>query len=152
MRKLWRTLVSGVVSTVIMMFLLLLIDIQTRARLLLFETLARLFGLPGRVGLGFLVAVFFGVVVWPALFVAAEPYLPPEGDEAVSGMLFATALWVGFLLIGTAEIPLFLFPFYAAVTLITHLVYGFVLGLVYGWEPLAANRSSMGQRMNGGEG
>lgn len=117
----------------------LLIEVQTRARLALFEALARFVGLPDRLVLGFLVFAFFGVVVWPLVFVVVDPHLLPEDDSAVSGMVFATILWVGFVLIGTAEIVPILLPFYAAVTLVAHLVYGFTLGLVYGWTPLASD-------------
>lgn len=147
MRKVWRALTSGIVSTLAMSLAFLMVNVQTRAQLRLFEAMARFFRVPGRVGLGFLVFVFFGVVVWPLLFAAIEPYLPPEGDPAVSGMLFATVLWVGFVIIGTTEIAAIVLPFYLAVTLVTHLVYGFTLGLVYGWKALALEGESpaMGQ-------
>lgn len=153
MRKVGRAIVAGVVSTFAMMVLLLMVEVQTRTQLLLFEALARLFGMPDQVELGFVVAAVFGVVVWPLLFVFVEPYLPPGDDPAVSGMLFATVLWVGFVLVGTAEVPLLVFPFYVAATLFTHLVYGFTLGLVYGWEPLASNHRSrsVGQSVDGGD-
>lgn len=154
MRKVWRAIAGGIVSTFAMMSIFLVVDVQTRARLLLFEALARLFWMPDHVGLGFLIAVFFGVVVWPLVFVFLEPRLPPGDDPAVSGMLFATVLWVGFVLIGTSEITTLLFPFYLAVTLLTHLVYGFVLGLVYGWAPLASSRDAgaVGPAVDGGDG
>ena len=153
MRKVGRAILAGVVSTSAMMVLLLMVEVQTRTRLLLFEALARLFGMPDRVALGFVVAATFGVVVWPLLFVLVEPYLPPDDDAAVSGMLFATVLWVGFVLLGTSEVPLLVFPFYVAATLFTHLVYGFTLGLVYGWAPLAPNHRSrsVGQSVDGGD-
>lgn len=142
MRKVWRALTSGIVSTLVMSTAFLMVDVQTRAELGLFQALSRFFGMPDRVGLGFLIFVFFGVVVWPLVFAAVEPYLPPEGDAAVSGMLFATVLWVGFVLIGTTEIAAIILPFYVAVTLVTHLLYGFTMGLVYGWDALALDAES----------
>lgn len=153
MKKRWRALLSGAAGTLAMTTVFLVIDVETRARLLLFEALARFFGVPERVGLGFLVFVVFGVVVWPLLFATLEPRLPPQGDAAVSGMLFATVLWVGFVLIGTSEIVVLLFPFYAAVTLVVHLVYGFTMGLVYGWHALASRPegSAVGRRVDSGE-
>lgn len=136
MQRVWRAIAGGVAGTLAMSTALLLVDVQTRARLALYEALARLFGVPDSVGLGFLIFAFFGVVVWPLLFVLVESKLPPSGDPAVSGMLFASMLWLGFVLLGTTEILVVLLPFYAVVTLLVHLVYGFTLGLVYGWRPL----------------
>lgn len=149
MRRAWRAVVGGLVSTLAMATIFLLIEVQTRARLRLFEALARFVGLPDRLVLGFLVFVFFGVVVWPLVFVVADQYLPPRDDSAVSGMVFATILWVGFLVIGTAEIAVVLLPFYAAVTLVAHLVYGFTLGLVYGWAPLATDGQTISRSVDG---
>lgn len=115
---------------------LLIVDVETRSRLSLFEVLARFFGMPGQVGRGLLIFLFFGIVVWPLLFALLYPYLPPQQDPAVKGMVLATVLWMGFVLIGTTQINVALILFYLVVTLLTHLVYGFTLGLVYGWtEP-----------------
>lgn len=153
MRKAWRAIVAGVASTFVHMSILLLVDVQTRARLPLFEALARLFRVPGQVGLGFLISVTFGVIVWPLLFIFVEPYLPPKDDEAVSGMLFAIGLWVGVVLLGTAEMRYLLLPFYLGATLVTNLAYGFTLGLVYGWAPLSepgASRAT-GRGIDGGQ-
>lgn len=136
MQRVWRAVVGGLAGTFAMSAALLVVDVQTRTQLALYEALARLFGLPDSVGLGFLVFAFFGVVVWPLLFALVESKLPPPGDAAVSGMLFSSVLWLGFLLIGTTELSVLLLPFYAVVTLLVHLVYGFTLGLVYGWRPL----------------
>lgn len=137
MRKAWRAITGGIAGTLAMSTAFLMVDVQTRTKLELFEALARFFGVGERVGLGFLIFVFFGVVVWPLFFAAIDPYLPPKGDAAVSGMVFATVLWVGFVLIGTTQIAVIVLPFYLGVTLLTHLVYGFTMGLVYGWNALA---------------
>lgn len=119
-----------------MIFSLLIIDVETRSKLSLFEALARFFGVPGDVGLGVLVFLVFGVFVWPVVFVYVSPYLPPKGDQAVKGMVFATVLWVAFILIGSAQMDVILVLFYLVITLFTHLAYGFTLGLLYGWtEP-----------------
>lgn len=128
-----RALTAGIASTAVMSIILLVIDVQTRARLSLFEAIARLFGLYGHIGWGLLVFLFFGVVVWPILFAKIYPSLPPERDLAVKGMVLATGLWIGFVLIGTAKVDAILVLFYLVVTLLPHLVYGFVLGVVYGW-------------------
>jgi hypothetical protein len=139
-----RAITGGAVSTTVMVVTLLVVDIETRSRLSLFEAIARFVGVPGNTGLGFIVFLAFGVVVWPLLFAFLEPYLPPAHDSAVSGMLFASALWVAFMLVGTAEITVILVAFYAAVTLLAHLAYGFTLGLVYGWDGWTSDASTTG--------
>ncbi|UPM45168.1 DUF6789 family protein [Halocatena salina] len=136
MHKVQRAITAGVASTIVMSVALLIVDVETRSKLSLFDALARFFGMPGRVGRGLLLFLFFGVVVWPLLFALLYPYLPPQHDPAVKGMVLATVLWIGFVLIGTTQIDTSIVLFYLIVTLLTHLAYGFTLGLVYGWtEP-----------------
>lgn len=152
MQRAWRAIVGGITGTLVMSVALLVMEVQTRARLALYEALARLFGVPDSLGLGFLIFAFFGVVVWPLLFTLVESKLPPSGDPAVSAMLFSSVLWLGFVLLGTTEIQVLLLPFYAVVTLLVHLVYGFTLGLVYGWRPLLseAEARSLGHGLEQG--
>ncbi|RRJ31497.1 DUF6789 family protein [Halocatena pleomorpha] len=133
MHKVQRAITAGVASTTVMSMALLIVDVQTRSELSLFDALARFFGMPGRVGRGLLIFFFFGIVVWPLLFALLFPYLPPQHDPAVKGMLLATVLWIGFVLVGTAQIDTSVVLFYLAVTLLTHLAYGFTLGAVYNW-------------------
>ena len=129
-----RAAVGGLAGTIAMGTLLVLLEVQMRTRLLLFEAVARFFQVPGRADFGVVLAGLFGVVVWPPIFAAVEPYLPPE-DPAVSGMVFAAGLWVAFVALATTEVTVVLLPLYLAVTLLAHLVYGFTLGTVYGWTP-----------------
>lgn len=133
MHKVLRAITAGVASTTVMTVALLIVDVETRSKLSLFEAIARFFGMPGQMGRGLLIFLFFGVVVWPLLFVLLYPYLPPQQDPAVKGMVLATVLWAGFVLVGTAEIHTVIVLFYLVMTLIIHLAYGFTLGLVYGW-------------------
>jgi hypothetical protein len=143
MHKVLRAIGSGAIATTAMLFTLLLVDVETRSKLSLFEALARFFGMAGNVSLGILVFLFFGVIVWPVLFVYLSPYLPPKRDTAVKGAVFATLLWVAFVLIGSAQMDVILVLFYLIVTLLTHLVYGFILGLLYGWTgPKRTSRSA----------
>ena len=129
-----RAAVGGLAGTIAMGTLLVLLEVQMRARLLLFDAVARFFQVPGRADLGVAPAGLFGVVVWPPIFAAVEPHLPPE-DPAVSGMVFAAGLWVAFVALATTEVTVVLLPLYLTVTLLAHLVYGFTLGTVYGWTP-----------------
>ena len=129
-----RAAVGGLAGTIAMGTLLFLLEVQMRARLLLFDAVARFFQVPGRADFGVILAGLFGVVVWPPIFAAVEPYLPPE-DPAVSGMVFAAGLWVAFVALATTEVTVVLLPLYLTVTLLAHLAYGFTLGWVYGWNP-----------------
>lgn len=150
MSKALRAITAGVVSTTVMVVVLFLADVETRSRLSLFDAMARFVGMPGNVAVGFLLFLFVGIVVWPLLFALADPHLPPKHDSAVSGMLFAVAVWVAFVLTGTTEIHVILALFYAVVTLLAHLAYGFTLGLVYGWmEPAATAQTVVGPEPNG---
>lgn len=133
MHRALRAFVGGSVATAVMTIALLVMDVETRAQLGLFEALARFFGMPNQVGLGFLAFLAFGVFVWPLVFAAVESHIPPRKDVAVRGMLFGAALWVAFAVIATAELQVILVFLYAALTLFAHLLYGFTLGLVYGW-------------------
>lgn len=129
-----------------MIVALLIVDVETRSKLSLFPALAWFFGMPGQVGRGLLIFVFFGIVVWPLLFALLYPYLPPQQDSVVKGMVLATVLWMGFVLLGTNQINVTLVLFYLVVTLLTHLAYGFTLGLVYGWtEPTPAPSATNNQ-------
>lgn len=145
MHKALRALAGGVAATTVMVVALVVMDVETRSRLLLFEALARFFGLPEQVTLGFVIFLLFGSVIWPLLFAVIEPYLPPGGDPAVSGMLFAGVLWVAFLVVGTGGINSILIPLYAVMTLLAHLAYGFTLGLVYGWTVWAPSARTADQ-------
>lgn len=153
MRKALRAITGGVVGTTIMVVALLVMDVETRSKLSLFEAIARFFGVPNQVALGFLVFLFFGVVVWPLVFAAVDPYIPPGEDSAVSAMLFAAALWLAFMVVGTAEMDIILLPLYAIMTLLAHLAYGFTLGLVYGWRgwPSTSEPASIGREFGGEE-
>ena len=141
MHRILRATGSGVIATTVMIFALLIIDVETRSKLSLFEALARFFGVSGHVGLGVILFLVFGILVWPVVFVYVNGYLPPENDPAVKGMLFATVLWIAFILIGSAQMDVILVLFYLVVTLLAHLAYGFTLGLLYGWtEPTPTAR------------
>lgn len=124
---------GGVAGMAVMSLLLLLLEVETRSRVHLFDAVARFVGLPGRTAVGFALFLLAGCVAWPLLFVALEAYIPGGPDPAARGVLFAGVLWIAFVVVGRGPIgyadPEFLI--YAAVTLIAHFAYGFVLGAVY---------------------
>lgn len=80
--------------------------------------------------LGYAVFLLGGVFVWPQVFASMEPLLP--GNRiATSGMVLGAIIWTGFALafFPGYEGPLHLVG-YLTVTLLAHLVYGFVMGSV----------------------
>jgi len=108
-----------------------------------FASLVEPIGLGGvsqPVTIGYLVFLFNGMVPWPLLFAALMRYLPGR-RLPVSGMVFGTALWTGFVLgfyEGFAGTTLWL---YLGFTLVAHWAYGFGLGLVF--ENLSDRPSSL---------
>jgi len=82
------------------------------------------------VAFGFLVFLATGMGPWPLLFASLKGYLPGESDRT-SGLLFATAIWTGFVFSfyeGYTGIEL---AGYLGFTLLAHWAYGFGLGTVF---------------------
>jgi len=78
--------------------------------------------------LGLLLFAVLGAVGWPVVFLAFRAYLPGRRD-VVRGVAFAVALWVGdAVLLVAAGTP----AWFLGVAFVGHLVYGGLLGLVYG--------------------
>lgn len=122
---------GGVVGTTLMSLVFVLMEVQTRYAIGIFGAIARFVRTPGRLYLGFLVFAFAGVVVWPLLYVVLEDHLPRGPDPAVRGMVLGACLWVPFVVTARGDIGGPLVLVYVAVSLLAHLVYGFVFGAVY---------------------
>lgn len=123
---------GGVTGITVMSFLLLLLTVQTRDRIPIFEMVARFAGVPGNVTVGFVLFVIAGAVAWPLLFVALESYVPGGPDPARRGMVLGVVLWAFFVVFGRGDVDGVLLAIYLVLTLLAHLAYGFLLGLVYG--------------------
>ncbi|SFK99208.1 hypothetical protein SAMN04487950_1796 [Halogranum rubrum] len=123
---------GGVVGMAVMSVLLLLLEVETREQIGVFDAVARFAGQPGNVFVGFVLFVLAGGIAWPLLFLALEDYIPTSPDPATRGAVFAVVLWVPFVVLGRGDIGGALLVIYAIFTLISHLAYGFVLGAVYG--------------------
>lgn len=122
---------GGIAGTAALSLLLLLLEVQTREQIQTFEVIARFVGVPGQYVVGFAIFVAAGVVAWPLVFIAVEGYLPFGPDPAARGVALALALWVAFALTGRGDIEGPLLIIFAGYTLVSHVVYGFVLGAVY---------------------
>ena len=132
MNKPTSAVVGGAVGVAVLSVILLVIDVETRSRIEIFEVIARFVGMPGNLVLGFLLFLAVGTFVWPLVFVALESYLPVGPDPAIRGMGFALPLWAAFVVLGRGDLSGAILIVYTVLTLFAHLVYGFVLGAVYG--------------------
>lgn len=123
---------GGALGTAVMLLLLILLEAETRSAIRIFDVIARFVGTPDDATVGILVFGLVGVVVWPLLFVLLESYLPRGPDPAARGVVFATVLWLAFVVTGRGDIDGPLLVIYVAYTLFAHWAYGFALGAVYG--------------------
>ena len=88
--------------------------------------------------LGWIIHFILGTLVWGCLFVLLSPAL--NGPYWLKGIYFGIIAW---LLMMVGYMPVMDHGFFAAnlgvqitiATLVLHLVYGFVLGLIYGLIP-----------------
>ena len=131
MNRSGSAVVGGVVGTALMSLVFVLMEVQTRYVLHIFDVIARFVRRPGEPYVGFLLFAVAGAVVWPLLFVALIDYIPRGPDPAVQGMVFALPLWVAFAITGRGDVAWPTLLIYATFTLFAHLVYGFALGAVY---------------------
>lgn len=131
MNRVGGAVAGGVAGTALMSLVFVLMEVQTRYVLLIFDVIARFVRQPGNPYVGFLLYAVAGTVVWPLVFVALEDYIPRGPDPAVRGMVFAAALWVPFVITGRGNLEWPTVLLYATFTLFAHLVYGFTLGAVY---------------------
>lgn len=122
---------GGVVGTVVMSTFLLLLEVETREAIPVFEVIARFVGTPGQTAVGFVLFAAAGAIAWPLLFVALESYIPRGPDPAARGVVFATGLWIVFAVTGRGDLGGSVLAIYVGYTLFAHWAYGFTLGAVY---------------------
>lgn len=124
-------IVGGLVGTTVLSALLILLEVQTRSAIQIFAVIARFVGMRGDMFLGFAIYMLAGVIAWPLLFVALRRHIPRGPDPAVQGAMFATVLWLVFVITGRGDLDGPILIIYAAYTLFAHWAYGFTLGAVY---------------------
>ena len=132
MNRVASVVAGGVAATAVMTLMLLLLEVETRSALGIFYVIARFVGTPDSPAAGFAVFVAAGVVAWPLLFLALEPYLPRGPDPGARGVVFGAVLWLPFVVLGRGDISGPLLVLYVGFTLLAHVAYGFTLGAVYG--------------------
>lgn len=123
---------GGIAATAAMSLVLLMVEVETRSVMEIFSVIARFIGTPGDPAVGFVLYALAGTIAWPLLFLALEPYLPRGPDPAARGVVFASILWIPFVITGRGDIGGPLLVFFGAYTLFAHWLYGFTLGAVYG--------------------
>jgi len=122
---------GGIAGTATLSLLMLLLEVQTREQILTFDVIARFVGVPGQPSIGFVLFVLAGTIAWPLVFIAVERYLPFGPDPAGRGVALSLALWVAFVITGRGDIGGPLLIIFVGYTLVSHVVYGFILGAVY---------------------
>lgn len=155
MNKPTSAVIGGGVAAAVLSVILLVIDVETRSQIGIFEVVARFVGMPGNLVLGFVLFFAAGTFAWPLIFVALESYLPIGPDPAIRGMGFALPLWVAFVVLGRGDLSGAILVVYTVLTLFAHLVYGFVLGAVYGYYSGETERRMEpfpGEKRTGGSG
>ena len=104
-------------------------------------------GLPLYPWIGWLMHFFIGTVSWGILFALIEPGLP--GSHWLRGVIFSIGAWLLMMIIPMPMAGAGLFGLNLGIgapiaTLILHIVFGVVLGAVYGW--LRTGRATATQR------
>jgi len=122
---------GGIAGTAVLTLSLLLLEVQTREQIRMFDVIARFVGLPEQTTVGFVLFILAGVLAWPLLFLAVEGYLPFGPDPAARGAVMAVALWIAFAYAGRGTLSGPLLLIYAGYTFFAHIAYGFILGAVY---------------------
>lgn len=124
-------IVGGFVGTTLMSVVFVMMEVQTRYVLQIFDVIARFVRRPGEPFVGFLLFAIVGIFAWPLLFVALIDYIPRGPDPAAQGMVFAVPLWILFAATGGGDFGGPTYLVYLTFTLFAHLVYGFAVGAVY---------------------
>jgi Protein of unknown function (DUF2938). len=112
------------------------------------ELLMSAFGIGDQRPLGWIVHFVIGALLWGALFAWVEPRLPGDA-HARRGTLFGVLVWLVMMLVimplaGAGVFALRIGVPASLVTLLLHVVYGFVLGWTYG--KLAPTRDPFASR------
>jgi uncharacterized protein DUF6789 len=132
--KVGKAVVAGLAGTVVMTMLMLIAPEMGMPPMNIGAMLGSVMG--GNVALGWAAHVMIGTIlglIYAAIFAARLP-----GPSGVRGALFSLLPWLMAQLIVMPMMGTGLFSgslLAAGGSLMGHLAYGFVLGLVYGWGP-----------------
>ena len=137
-----RALIAGFVATVVISMLMIMrvsagIMSWFRPIEIMDLTAQELFGTPDSAVLGWLLHFIVGTVIWGGLFLLLEHRLP-GGSYTRRGLVFGTGAWLAVMVIvfplaGSGLFGLGFGLIVPITTMITHWIFGAVLGASYGW-------------------
>lgn len=149
----WHGIVAGFTATVVLSALMLMKSAmglmpEVNAIQMLSRMAATYGGLPQNPVIGWLLHFFIGTILWGILFALVVPRLP--GGYWLRGVVFATGAWLLMMIVAMPMAGAGLFGLTLGIgapiaTLVLHLVFGAVLGAVYGWLQSERNAPA-GQR------
>lgn len=122
---------GGTVGTTLMLVLFAAVNALGGPRIETFSAVADLAGVGGGFVPGFVLFFGAGAVAWPLMYATLGPYLPGT-TRIQQGLVFAGALWLGFVTafggryVGGGVVLFLVF------SLLSHVVYGVTLGGVAG--------------------
>lgn len=135
MSRLLKGIVAGFAATIVLSALMVMKQVMgIMPELDIAQMLTGMLGLPS-VAVGWLMHFIIGSIVWGVLFAIVGSYLP--GNVVARGMLFGLAAW---LMMMVAIMPMAGAGFFGMqlgvaapmMTLVLHIIFGAVLGWVYG--------------------
>lgn len=140
--RMWHGLAAGFVATVVLSALMLMKSAMgMMPELNPIQMIAKMgssyLGLPLTPAIGWLMHFLIGTVLWGVLFAVLESSLPGNALW-VRGALFSIGAWLLMMIImmplaGAGLFGLALGMLAPIATLVLHLVFGVVLGAIYGW-------------------
>lgn len=137
MNKWFAGLVAGFAATVVLSGLMMMKSAMgIMPQLDLIEMMSRMMGAPDSPALGWLVHFGIGTVAWGLLYAWLEPRLPGE-THTLRGIVFASIAWLLMMIVlmpmaGVGFFGLDLDIMAPIMTLVLHVIFGAVLGWVFG--------------------
>lgn len=150
--KIGYGLIAGFAATVVLSALMMMKSAmglmpQLNAIQMLTEMGANYAGLPATPMMGWIMHFFIGTVMWGILF-ALTTNMWPGGSYTVKGISFSIVAWLLMMLVPMPMAGAGLFGLNIGImapvaTLVLHIIFGAVLGAVYGWlEPAEAGSAA----------
>jgi hypothetical protein len=143
--NIWKGMVAGFVATVVLSALMIMKSMMgLMPELNVIAMLAKMMGASSPVA-GWVAHFAIGAIIWGGLFALLNPHLPGQ-SHWLKGIIFAVGAW---LLMMIAVMPMAGAGLFGAqfgmmapvMTLVLHIIFGAVLGGVYGAEsPKAAHQ------------
>lgn len=152
MQRFWHGIVAGFAATVVLSALMLMKSAmgmmpEVNAIQMLTKMGVTYAGLPPSPAIGWLMHFVIGAIMWGILFALIEPSVP--GGYWRRGVIFSIGAWLLMMIIPMPMAGAGLFGLNLGIgapvaTLVLHIIFGAVLGAVYGW--LQTGRATATQR------